>query len=184
MRLHEGKLREASWSFSFFLENSSNTPLIKKTSIVKGVTLLAVRIDAVAPLFSHVLGALLTWVTLFFNEIGALPAQNKEKLQGDNIFLHFSREKFEGLEQTRGYLSHNMMVMRFRCNIIPPKVWWLEGNNRHNTLKEQGIVSRQRSKGRNFSSITNFLQYLLHFDTCPKRLTTWLLNNTTQIHVR
>ena len=65
------------------------------------------------------------------------------------------------MEETREYLSHNMMVMWFRCNRMPPKVWWLEGKDRHNTLKEQGIVSRKRSKGRNFSSITNFLQHFL-----------------------
>ena len=67
----------------------------------------------VAPLFAHVLGVLLTWVTLLFNGRGALPSQNKENLQGDNFFLHFSKENFEGLDQTREYLSHNMMVMRF-----------------------------------------------------------------------
>ena len=67
---------------------------MKQTSDVKGVMLLAVRIEVVAPLLVHVSGALLTWVTLFSNGRGALPTQNKEKLQGDNFFLHFSREKF------------------------------------------------------------------------------------------
>ena len=89
---------------------------MKKTCGDKGVMLLSVRAGAVAPLLSHVSGVLLTWVTLLFNGVGALPAQNKEKLQGDKLNLHFSREKFEGLERTREYLSHNMKVTRFRCN--------------------------------------------------------------------
>ena len=97
---------------------------------------------------------------LLVDKRGALPAQNKENLQGDNLFLHFSRENFEGVEQTREYLSYNMMVTRFWCNKMPSKVWWLDENDRHDTLKEQGIVSRQRSNGRNFS-ITNFLQHIL-----------------------
>ena len=71
---------------------------MKQTYGVKGVTLFAIRIEAVEPLFAHVSGALLTWVTFFVNGKGALPAQNKENLQGDNFFLHFSRENFEGLE--------------------------------------------------------------------------------------
>ena len=71
---------------------------MKQIGSVKGVTLLELRIEAVAPLFAHVSGALLDWVTLFVNGRGALPTQNKENLQGDNFFLHFSRENFEGLE--------------------------------------------------------------------------------------
>ena len=82
----------------FFLKKSSTTPPMKKTSGAKGEPLFAVRERAVEPLFDHVLGAVLTWVTLFFNGRGALPAQHKEKLQGVNLNLHFSREKFEGLE--------------------------------------------------------------------------------------
>ena len=89
MRLHEGKLREASQSFSFFLENLSTSPLMKKTGSVKGVMLLVVRLEVVAPLLVHVSGVLLTWVTLIVNGVGALPAQNKEKLQGDNFILSF-----------------------------------------------------------------------------------------------
>ena len=42
MRFHGGKLREASRSFYFFLENFSTAPLMKQTDGVKGVTLLAV----------------------------------------------------------------------------------------------------------------------------------------------
>ena len=67
MRLHEGKLRESYQSFSFFLENSSIAPPMKQTSGNKGVMLLALRVGAVAPLLSHVSGAVLTWVTLFVN---------------------------------------------------------------------------------------------------------------------
>ena len=89
---------------------------MKKTGGDKGLTLLAVREEVVAPFLAHVSRVVLTWVTLFVNGRGALPAQHKEKLQGVNLNLHFSRENFEGLEQTREYLSHNMMVMRFRCN--------------------------------------------------------------------
>ena len=59
---------------------------------------------------------MLTWVTLFVNGRRALLAQHKEKFQGVNLNLHFSRENFEGLEQTRGYLSHNMRVMIFWYN--------------------------------------------------------------------
>ena len=98
MRLHRGKLQEASRSFSFCLENSSTTPPIKKKGGAKGVTILAVREGAVAPLLAHASGAVLTWVTLFFNGRGALLAQHRETLQGDNLNLHFSRENFEGLE--------------------------------------------------------------------------------------
>ena len=60
MRLQEGKLRESSRSFSFCLENSSTAPPMKQTGGVKGVTLLAVRIEVVETLFDHVSGALLT----------------------------------------------------------------------------------------------------------------------------
>ena len=63
--------------------------------------LLAVKEGVVAPLFAHVSGAVMTWVTLFVNGRGALPAQHKEKLQGVNLNLHLSREKFEGFEKTR-----------------------------------------------------------------------------------
>ena len=59
MRLHEGKLREASRNFSFCLENSSTALPMKKTSGVKGETLLTVGIEVVAPLFSHVSGEVL-----------------------------------------------------------------------------------------------------------------------------
>ena len=38
------------------------------------------------------------------------------KIQGNNFLLSFSRTNSEGLEKTREYLSHNMMVTRFRCN--------------------------------------------------------------------
>ena len=94
MSLHEGKLWEASQSFSFFLENLSTTPLNKQTGGAKGVPLLAVRAWVVAPLFSHVSRVVMNWVTLFSNGRGALLAQNMEKLQGVNFFLHFSRKKF------------------------------------------------------------------------------------------
>ena len=58
MRLHRGKIQEASQTFSFFLENSSTAPPVKQIGGVKGVTLLAIRIEAVAPLFDHVSEAL------------------------------------------------------------------------------------------------------------------------------
>ena len=48
-----------------------------------------VNLEVVAPLLSHVSGAFLTWVTLLGNGVGALPTQNKEKLQGDNFLLSF-----------------------------------------------------------------------------------------------
>ena len=60
MRLHEGKLQEASRNFSFFLKNSSTNALMKQKGGVKGVMLLVVRLEEVAPLFSHVSEALLT----------------------------------------------------------------------------------------------------------------------------
>ena len=74
---------------------------MKKIGSDKGVTLLVVRVGAVAPLLAHVLRAMLTLGTLVVNGRGALPAQHREKLQGDNLNLHFSRENFEGLEQSR-----------------------------------------------------------------------------------
>ena len=110
--------------------------------------------------------------------------KTRKNCKGIIFFYHFSRENFEGLEKTREYLYHSMMVTRFRCNRMPPKVWCLERNDRHNTLIEEGVVPRKRSNGRNFSNNANVLQHLLHFDTCPKWLTTWLSTNTTQIHVR
>ena len=70
-----------------------------------------------ARLLAHVSGAVLTWVMFFVNGRGALPVQQKEKLQGVNFFLHFSRENFEGLEQSREFLSHNMRVTRFCYNM-------------------------------------------------------------------
>ena len=119
MRLHEGKLQESSCNFSFFLENSSTTPPMKQTCSANGAPFLSVRIGAVAPLLTHVSILVLTWVTLFVNGRGALLAQHREQLQGDNLNLHFSREKFEGLEKTREYLSHNLMVTIFQCNKTP-----------------------------------------------------------------
>ena len=63
----------------------------------------------VAPLFSHVSGAVLALCFLgnAFFQWGKSVTNSKEgKLQGVNLFLHLSREKFEGSEQTMGYLSH------------------------------------------------------------------------------
>ena len=71
---------------------------MKQTGGDKREPLLAVRIKVVAPFLAHVSRAVLTWVTLFFNGRGALPSQHREKLQEDNLNLHFSRENFEGLE--------------------------------------------------------------------------------------
>ena len=82
---------------------------MNKTGSAKGAPLLIVGAGvmaplffhvsgAVAPLFSHVSRVVITFVTLFVNGRGALPTQHKEKLQGDNLNLHFSRENFEGLE--------------------------------------------------------------------------------------
>ena len=62
-----------------------------------------------------------SWVMLLVNGERVLPAQKREKLQGVNLFLHFSKEKFEGLEQTMGYLSCNMRVMRFWYNRDDPQ---------------------------------------------------------------
>ena len=65
---------------------------MKQTSGDKGAPLLAVKVGAVEPFFAHVSGEVLTWVTLFVDGERALPAQKREKLQGVNLFLHFSRE--------------------------------------------------------------------------------------------
>ena len=89
---------------------------MKKTGGDKGAPLLAVRTRAVAPLLAHVSGVVMTWVMLFVNGRGVLPAQHREKLQGDNLNLHFSRENFEGLEKSREYISHNMRVTIFQYN--------------------------------------------------------------------
>ena len=86
---------------------------MKQTNDAKGEPLLAVRTRAVAQLLGHVSGVVLTCVMLFVNGRGALPTQHTEKLQGNDLHLHFSREKFEGLEQIREYLSHDMRVMIF-----------------------------------------------------------------------
>ena len=90
---------------------------MKQTGGEKRPPLLVVRIGVVAPPLAHVLGVVLTWVMFFFIRRGSLPTQHREELQGDNLNLHFSRENFEGLEQTKEYLSHNMRVTRFQCNI-------------------------------------------------------------------
>ena len=115
MRLHGVQLWESSWSFSFCLENSSTTPPMKKTGDVKGVTLLAVRLGGGTSLWSCIRSGD-SLAPPFVNERGALPAEDKEKLQGDIFSYHFSRENFKGLEKSREYLSHNMRVMRFRYN--------------------------------------------------------------------
>ena len=120
MRLHRGQLQESSRSFSFYLENSSTTPPMKQTCSDKGIMLLVVREGEVAPLISHVLGVVLTWVMLFVNGRGALPTQHREKSQGNNLNLHFSRENFEGLKKTREYYLHNMMVTIFWYNSCFP----------------------------------------------------------------
>ena len=83
--------------------------------------------DKGAPLLSHVSGEVLTWVTLFVNGRGALPTQHREKLKGDNLNLHFPRETFEGLEKTREYLSHNIMVTIFWCNRDAPQSMMARG---------------------------------------------------------
>ena len=57
---------------------------------------------------------------LVFIRVGALPAQNKEKLKRHNLNLHFSRENFEGLKKTREYYLHNMMVTIFWYNSCFP----------------------------------------------------------------
>ena len=54
---------------------------MKQTNGDKGVMLFAVREGVVEPILDHVLGVVLTWVTPFVNGRGALPAQNKEKLE-------------------------------------------------------------------------------------------------------
>ena len=72
-----------------------------------------------APLFSHVSGAVLALCFLgnAFCQWGKSVTNSKEvKLQGVDLFLHFSRENFEGLEQSREYLSHNLMVTIFQYN--------------------------------------------------------------------
>ena len=72
-----------------------------------------------APLFSHVSRAVLALCFLgnTLGKWGKSVTRSKEgKLQGVNLFIHFCRENLEGLEQTRGYLSHNMRVTRFQCN--------------------------------------------------------------------
>ena len=58
----------------FCLQNSSTTPPMKKTGGAKGAPLLVVREGVVAPLFARVSRALLTWVMLLVNGVGALPA--------------------------------------------------------------------------------------------------------------
>ena len=63
MRLHIGKIRKSSRSLSFFLQNSSTAFPKKQTGGDKGTPLFVVRERAMAPLFSHVLGAVLA---LFF----------------------------------------------------------------------------------------------------------------------
>ena len=98
---------------------------MKQTGSDKGLMILAVRAGVVAPLLSHVSGVVLTWVIPFVNGRGVLPTQHREKLQGDNLNLHLSREKFEGLEQSREYLSHNMRVTRFGHNTIHPWFYWI-----------------------------------------------------------
>ena len=55
---------------------------MKKKDSDKGALLLAVRERAVAPLFAHVSGAVLAWVTLFFNGERALPTQKRENCKG------------------------------------------------------------------------------------------------------
>ena len=66
---------------------------MKQTGGDKVEPLLTVREGAMAPLLAHVLGEVLTWVMLFVNGRGVLLAQHREKLQGHNLNLHFSREK-------------------------------------------------------------------------------------------
>ena len=116
MRLHGGQLQESSQSFSFCLENSSTAFPKKKTGGDKGAPILTVKEGAVAPLFDHVSGAVLDLWFLgnAFCQWGKSVANSKErKLQGVNLFLHLSRENFVGLENSREYLSHNMMVTIF-----------------------------------------------------------------------
>ena len=103
----------------FCLQNLSTAPPMKQTGGDKGEPLLAVKEGAVAPLFARVSGAVLALCFLgnTFCQWGKSVTSSKEgKLQGVNLFLHFSRENFEGLEKTREYLSHNMTVTRFRRN--------------------------------------------------------------------
>ena len=94
----------------------STTPPMKKTSGDNGVPLLTVGLEVVASLFAHVSRVVLDLYFLgnaFFQWGKSITNSKEGKLQGVNLFLHFSREKFEGLKQTRGYLSHNMRVTIF-----------------------------------------------------------------------
>ena len=99
---------------------------MKQTGGDKGEPLLAVRERVVAPLFAHVSGVVLALFFLgnaFFQWGKSVTSSKEGKLQGVNLFLHFSREKFEGLEKTRGYLSHNMRVMRFWYDTSQTHCW-------------------------------------------------------------
>ena len=109
----------------FFLENLSTSLPMKQIGGDKGGPLLTLREISVAPLFSHVSGAVLTLCFLgnTFCQWGKSVTSSKEgKLQGVNLFHHFSRENFEGLEQTRGYLSRNMRVTYLDITEMSPKV--------------------------------------------------------------
>ena len=95
MRLHGGELQESSRSFSFCLQNLSTASLKKKTGGDKRAPLLVVMEGVVVPLFAHVSGAVLILCFLgnAFCQWGNSVTSSKEgKLQGVNLFLHFSRE--------------------------------------------------------------------------------------------
>ena len=92
---------------------------MKQTGGDKGEPLLAVKEGVVEPLFSHVSRVVLALCFLgnAFCQWGKSVTNSKQgKIVRGYFSCHFSRENFEGLEHTREYLSHNMMVTIFRCN--------------------------------------------------------------------
>ena len=75
----------------FCLQNLSTASPKKKIGGEKGAPLFVVRERVVAPLFSHVLGAVLALFFLgnaFCQWRKSIPSSKEGKLQGVNLFLH------------------------------------------------------------------------------------------------
>ena len=90
---------------------------MKKIGVARGTLPLVNEKQVVALLLANGQRALLRWVVLAAQGESEVVAKSKELIFHSHFLLQYMRN----FKQTMRYLSHNMLVMRIRCNKIPPK---------------------------------------------------------------